>query len=244
MLAASLPLMAALVWIVALLIDPGPYDDGSVFMLGFGLLTMATVATVGMILVGGRWALRTGYAVVAATFLLATVRPVDVAWMIGITSSAIALIALATKPVTTSIRKLPAATGPPERSVLLTLLLLGVPFALGLASWQGSAPATLVVALTAPLTGWWYSRVLPGGLYVARYLWPILAIGLSVFQEPAAAVVSAGLGITIAIVARDPSVKVAFYPPRERGTIFPIPPELAPHEILEAADVDEKGKRR
>ena len=68
MLATSLPLMAALAWIVALLIDPGPYDDGSIFLLGFGLLTMATVATVGMILVGGRWALRTGYAVVAATF--------------------------------------------------------------------------------------------------------------------------------------------------------------------------------
>ena len=62
--------------------------------------------------------------------------------------------------------------------------------------------------------------------------------------KPVAAVVSAGLGITIAIVARDPSVKVAFYPPRERGSVFPIPPELAPHEILEAADVDEKGKRR
>ena len=244
MLATSLPLMAALAWIVALLIDPGPYDDGSIFLLGFGLLTMATVATVGMSLVGGRWALRTGYAVVAATFLLATVRPVDIAWIVAITSSATALIALTTKPVATSIRKLPAAAGPPERAVLLTLLLLGVPFALGLASWQGSTPATLVVAMTAPLIGWWYSRVLPGGLYVARYLWPMLAVGLSVFQEPVAAVVSAGLGITIAIVARDPSVKVAFYPPRERGSVFPIPPELAPHEILEAADVDEKGQRR
>jgi hypothetical protein len=35
---------------------------------------------------------------------------------------------------------------------------------------------------------------------------------------------------------------VAFYPPRETGKAYPIPPELAPKEVLDAAEIDERGR--
>jgi hypothetical protein len=39
-------------------------------------------------------------------------------------------------------------------------------------------------------------------------------------------------------------VRDAFYPPTETGSAYAIPPELTPPEILDAADLDERGRRR
>jgi hypothetical protein len=58
------------------------------------------------------------------------------------------------------------------------------------------------------------------------------------------AFVSAALGLIVGILAWDRSVKTSYHPPREVGTTFPIPPELAPEEVLDAAEIDDKGRRR
>jgi hypothetical protein len=50
--------------------------------------------------------------------------------------------------------------------------------------------------------------------------------------------------LVVLAMAWHPEVKVAFHPPRETGRVFPIPPELAPKEILDAADLDERGRPR
>jgi hypothetical protein len=52
------------------------------------------------------------------------------------------------------------------------------------------------------------------------------------------------LALAVLILAWHPSVKVSFHPPREVGSVFPIPPELAPSEIREAAHLDERGRAR
>lgn len=241
---ASTPLVAALVWTAVLLVDGGPYDDLSVFLIGFGLLTLAALGSVGMLLVGGRWARRSALAALTATIPLALVREIDPLWVAGVLASATAVAALLTSTLKDGIRKLPAAAGPPERAVLLTLALMAVPLFLGLFSWDGANVGTLVVGMIAPAAAFWYARVLPGGYYIARYAWPLLALGLAFTQQLIPALASAAAAVTVSVIAADGSVRVAFYPPRERGTAYPIPPELTPKEILDAADVDDRGRRK
>jgi hypothetical protein len=55
---------------------------------------------------------------------------------------------------------------------------------------------------------------------------------------------SAALGVLVAALAWDSSVRTAFHPPREAGSAYPIPPELAPKEILDEAGIDDRGRRK
>jgi hypothetical protein len=181
---------------------------------------------------------------VVATLLIAVIRPIDTMWFAALAASIAAGVLLFLPIVTDGIRKLPSATGPPVRAVLLTLLLIVAPTPLGLAAWDQPTLATLVVGLTAPLAALWYSRVLPGGLSGVRIIWPLLAIGLAALQPLPATVVSVLTALVVLAMAWHPEVKVAFHPPRETGRVFPIPPELAPKEILDAADLDERGRPR
>ncbi len=243
-LLAVTPLVAVVIRTIALIVDSGPFDRISVFLISISLLGMATTSVVGIIVVGGRWARRLGMVVVGATALLAVVRPIDPLWIIGLVTTSLAGAALFMPSLTAGVRKLPAAAGPPPRAVLLVLILLGTPLVLGL-THSGSAPwTTLVVGLTAPLAGFAYSRVLPGGLLAVRILWPVLAIGAATPMGWPGGLASASLGILIAVLAWDRSVKTAFHPPREIGSSYPIPPELAPKEILDEAGIDDRGKRR
>ncbi len=104
--------------------------------------------------------------------------------------------------------------------------------------------ATLTVGLTAPLAALLYTRVFPGGLYVVRFVWPGIALVLAPLQTLPAAILSVALGLIVLVIAWHPSVKVAFHPPTESGSSYSIPPELAPQEILDAARIDDTGRRR
>jgi hypothetical protein len=126
--------------------------------------------------------------------------------------------------------------------VLAPLILLFVPTILGLGAWDGPTWATLAIALSAPVAAAWYARVLPGGLVVLRLAWPLTALALAAFQPVYATLASITLAILVAVLAWHPEVKVAFHPPRETGSVYPIPPELAPKEVLDAARLDERGR--
>jgi hypothetical protein len=241
-LASSAPLLAVVLWVVALVVDPGPLAPWSVFLVGLGMLESATVGVIGVIVVGGRWAWRTVMATLALTLALAVIRPIDALWVVSLGVTVVAAVLYLLPVVGDGVRKLPSATGPPWRAVLAPLVLLAVPSILGLAAWEGPTWATLVIALTAPVTALWYSRVLPGGLFVLRVGWPLIALALAAFQSVYATLASVALGIFTAVLAWHPDVKVAFHPPRETGRVYPIPPELAPKEVLDAARLDERGR--
>ena len=241
-LLACTPLIAALLWAAALGIDSGPFAPGSVLLIMTGLLALATVGMVGVTVIGGRWAHRTLLLVVAAMLFLAVVRPIDALWMVALVGTVMAGIALFSPALIAGLRKLPAASGPPVRAVVLPLLLIGLPYLLGIAAWDNASPGSLIVGLSAPIAALWFARVFPGGLYVVRIIWPALAIGLAFTQSLTPAMVSVVSGVTVAVLAWHPSVAVAFHPPREVGTVYPIPPELAPREVLDSADLDERGR--
>ena len=81
-------------------------------------------------------------------------------------------------------------------------------------------------------------------LYVVRFVWPGIALVLAPLQTLPAAILSVALGLIVLIIAWHPSVKVAFHLPTESGSSYSIPPELAPQEILDAARIDDTGRRR
>lgn len=241
---AAATLFAAVIWTVALIAESGALRPVQVTAVGVGLLTSSAVGLVGMVLVGGRWARRLSLLSVAATVPLAVVRPIDPLWAVALTASAIGGVSLFHPRVTARVRKLPAAAGPPSSAVVLAVGLLGAPYLIGMAAIRSAGWAVLVVALTAPAAAFAYSRVVPGGLWAVRVVWPALAVSLAPPLGLPAGAVSVALGLSAAALAWHPSVKTAYHPPREAGSTFPIPPELTPRQILDAADVDERGRRK
>lgn len=243
-LLAATTLLAALVWTVALIVDGGPFEGAAALLIGVGLLGPATVSTVGMVVVGGRWAHRLGLVSVLTTLPLAVLRDVDLVWWAGIVSTVIASSALLSPAVTSSIRKLPAASGPPPRAIAPALILLVAPAILGFAGDDASPWALLLVGLSAPNAAFLYSRVLPGGLVAIRLIWPLMTLAVTPWLGWVAGLTSAGVALAVGITSWHSSVKASYHPPREIGTSYRIPPELAPKEVLEAAEIDEQGRRK
>jgi hypothetical protein len=239
-----LPLVAAIAWTAALIASGEPLGPEGSLLSGLGLLSLATVSVVGMTITGGRWAHRLGMLSVAAGLVIAAIRPVDVFWFLGLTASSVAGASLFMPQVTGRIRQLPAATGPPQTAVLVTLVLLTVPFVLGVLAGTSEPWALLSIGLSAPVFAFGFSRVIPGGLIGIRVVWPLMALGLSPLLGLAAAAVSVLSGLVVAAMGWRSEVKAAFHPPRESGSTYPIPPELVPGDILDAADIDDRGHRR
>jgi hypothetical protein len=241
---AATTLLAALAWSAALLVDPDPWRPVPGFLLALGLIVMSAVATVGMIVVGGRWAHWLGLATVGLGLIPAVLRPVDPFWTIGVVVTTAAVMSLLAPTLTRSIRRLPSAGGPPPQAVVPAMLLLAAPALIGLAGSDAPPWALLTLGLTAPIAALLYSRVIPGGLLAMRIIWPALALGLSPILGVPAGVVAALLGLGVAVLAWRPPVKTSYHPPREMGTTLSIPPELTPPEILDAAQIDDRGRRK
>jgi hypothetical protein len=161
---------------------------------------------------------------------------------VGLTLTSLAAVLLFLPVVTRNIRKLPSAAGPPPKATLVPIVLLAVPFALGITSMGETHPLAILVALAALVAAFWYARVLPGGLLAVRILWPLLALAaawpLGIFAG--GVVVLAAVATAVLAWSRD--VGVAFHPLHEPGTAVPIPPELTPPDVLEAAQLDDRGR--
>lgn len=242
-LAAIAPLVGALAWVAALIVEPGPlHPVPSVLLLGIGLIVLAAVSTSGLVVLGARWAYRLGWVVLGTGAMVALIRPIDAAWGVALAITALGAIALGTV-VQGRLRRLPSADGPPVPALMLPLTLVGAPVVLGLTG-AGPSWATIAIGLGALGAAFLYARVVFGGLVTARVVWPLTTLAITPFLDtPAipAAVVLAGV---VLILAWHPSSKAAYHPPRTVGSTFPIPPELTPGEILDAAGLDEHGRRR
>ncbi len=238
----ALPLVAALAWTAALIADKGPLGSAGALLTGVGLVIIAAVAVVGMTVTGGRWAHRLALVSVGAGLTIATIRPIDGFWVAATTASVISGSTLFLPRLTRGIRKLPAATGPPQSAVVLTLALLTIPFLLGVLSGRSATWAILVVGLTAPLVAFLYARVIPGGLLGVRVAWPLLALSLAPVLTLVAGILTALSALAVLAIAWQPEVKTSFHPPHETGSTYPIPPELTPKDILDAARLDDRGR--
>ena len=238
---AATPMTAVLVWLAAIMLDPGPYQPTSVLLIGLGWLLLSTVATVGLVLVGGRWALRTLIVVLGTTLWVGTVIPLSPWSMAGLGASAAGLILLLSPGRHRLVRKLPSASGPPTRSVIVTLAALGLPLALGVIpadpnSW------VIVMAASGPVAALLYSRTIPGGLAAMRFGLMGASLALAALMTLPHSIVAVLVSVATTAIAWSTEVAVAFRPLIEKGTSYAIPPELAPKEILDRAGIDESGR--
>lgn len=231
---------AILVWLTAIMVGPGPYPPMSVLLIGFGWLLLSTVSTVGLVLVGGRWALYTLLVTLGSTFWVATLAPLSGWTVAGLATSSAALILLLSPHQEPLVRKLPSASGPPPRSVVVTIVALGLPLALGLVPANPSS-WVLLMAACGPISAFLYSRTIPGGLASMRFGLLTAALLASAFMPLPHALTALTMCVSITVVAWSPDVAVAFRPLIEKGSAYAIPPELAPKEILDGAGIDERG---
>lgn len=240
-LLAATPLLSVLCWVAAMLVDPGDYAPGSVSLIGVGSLLLATIGTVGLVLVGGRWARWTLVSVLGASLVISLFRPLDVLGLVSLTATAVGLIVLLSPGAARGVRQRAAAAGPPAKAVLAMLYALAIPLALGLIPVEPNV-WVLVFAAAGPVATYLYSRTIPGGLAALRFGLPILAV-VTAFSMPVAHAVTAlaTAGLTTAL-AWSADVAIAFRPLVRRGSSYAIPPELVPREILDGARIDDRGK--
>lgn len=240
--APSLPLLAAFIWLVGLIVDPGGLATGQVLLLGMGWVLLAGVATVGLTLVASRWSHRTLVGTGVIGFYVALLRPLDVFSLLGLALTAGALTVLLTPHLGVKVRRLPAADGPPGRAVVAAMVPLSLPLVLGLAPYRSNG-WVLLGALLGPAAAFLYAKTIPGGLLALRVGLPLVMLLLAVPMGLPHGLIAMTVVVVGAVFAWGHDAAVAFHPLSQPGTSYAIPPELAPREILEQAGIDETGKR-
>lgn len=239
--AALLLIASTAAWTVVMALDASPRPATAVIAMAVSLWTAAVASVSGMMISRSRWARRTGLALAAAHGVIAVIWPVDGWWMAAAGLSAAAAISVSGPWLRGIVRSLPAAAGPPARAVLVPLLILAVPFVGGALGGDGAWFA--IAALAALGAGFWFIRTWTGALVAVRIGWPLVALSLAWPIGGAAGVAVAALGVTVSVVAWDESVTRSVIPLVERGSLVPIPPELAPGDVLDAAGIDDRGRR-
>ncbi|MGD2061727.1 MAG: hypothetical protein PVF87_12720 [Acidimicrobiia bacterium] len=220
------------------------YPTSSSLVLGAGLLVVTAVSIVGMVAGASRWALRLALATAAVMVALGLVFPLTPWTITAMALAGAAAAGLAGTGFDGMIRQRPPADGPPARSVLLSLLLLVSPSAWALAAPDGLGVSGLAAVAVTWATMAWYVKAAPGALLVARVIAPLVLVATAILEGApvgfAVAVTAAGL----VALAWTVDARIAVHPLAEPGTRVPIPPELAPRDVLDAAGIDDRGRRR
>lgn len=240
--AASLFVSAAL-W-AGIISATDDYPASSSVVLGVGLLVISAVSVVGAVAGASRWALRLGVAQAAVMVALGVLFPLTPWTMAAMASAGVAGAGLAGGSFQALVRQRPPADGPPPRSVLLTLLLLVSPPLWALIASDGLGAPGVVAVITAWVTMASYAKAIPGALAAVRVLSPLILVGTGVAEglPSGAAIVVTAAGLVA--LAWSVDARIAVHPLAEPGTTVPIPPELAPRDVLDAAGIDDRGRRR
>jgi hypothetical protein len=240
--AAILLLSSTGAWTVVLAIGSHPWRPVAVVLMAVSLWVATVSSLAGMMVARSRWGRRLGLAVTAAHAAMAVIAGIETWWWAAALLSMATAVALAGPWLNGYVRSLPATAGPPSRAVLVPLLLVGTPFLIGAVDGDGIADA--VVGGAALVAAFWFIRTLPAALVVVRFGWPLVALAGAWSMGWPSGFVASGIAIAVSAVALHPSVTRAVVPLVQQGSVVPIPPELTPTEVLDAADIDDKGRRR
>lgn len=233
----------SLLWAGQVALGGGPWPEDAAGVIATFMVVLTAVAVVGISLVGSRWARRLAVVSSLGWLAMAPAMQTGPVWWAAVILTGLVLAAILGTGLAPMVRKLPAAAGPPDEAVVLPLLLLGAPVMIGLTSpgglgvrgWLGVAGAALAAAL--------YSKAAPGALGATRVVAPLL-LGLVGAASLPRGVVVLLWGVAVARLAWTHAARVAVRPLVERGKGVPIPPELTPAEVLDAAGLDQRGRRQ
>ena len=216
------------------------YQASSSFVIGAGLLLITAASIVGMVAGAARWALRLAIGSAAAMVALGLVFPLTPWTVLAMALAGAAGAGLAGTSFDGLIRQRPPADGPPPRAVLMSLLLLVAPPVWALVAPDGIGTPAVVAVVTAWVTMGWYVKAAPGALLAVRFVSPIvLAVTATMEGLPAGALIAATAAGLVAL-AWTMEARIAVHPLAEPGTTVPIPPELAPRDVLDAG-IDDRG---
>lgn len=234
---------AALVWSFEL-VSSTVWEASSAVVVGIGLIVSGAVAVVGVVAGAARWALRFGVGVAVAMLALGVIVPLSGLSIGAMALAGVALAGLAGTGMEGLVRRRPAADGPPASAVVVALVLLVAPIA-----WALASPGGLTTGMWAGLAITWatavaWTKAVPGALLAARIITPVAQVLAAATASLPAGVVMIVGAAALARFAWTPGAKLAVHPVVERGTTVPIPPELAPRDVLDAAGIDDRGRRR
>lgn len=222
----------------------GPWPPGSAALIGVSLVVLTAVGVIGLLTVGGRWARRLGLVCTAAGGLLQAVISGGWSWWPTTLLLGAAGIGLAGPWIDSAVRQRPAATGPSTPALLIPLLLVATPGLIGAASLHPPGATEWLFSLACGATALWYARGGRGVVFGVRLLLPIAVLVAALASGLPVALVILAAGGTIVALAWRAESRLAVRPLLQSGRAVRIPPELAPPEILDAAGLDGRGRRR
>lgn len=238
----SAAFLASAVLSAVLVADGTVWDVSSGVLFGIGLVLITAVSIVGMVGAAARWAHRMAIATAVVLIGLAITRPLSVATVSALMLGAVGLAGLVGGAMRGLIRQRPAADAPPTDSVILALILLVAPPAWAAASPAGIGRFGWVAAITVWLTMVLYIKTGPFALGTVRLVVPVV-LGVCAIAESGIPGLLIGLTAVVAgWYAWRPDTKLAVHPVATPGKPVPIPPELAPRDILDAAGLDDSGR--
>ena len=205
---------------------------------------MATVAIVGMVVGASRWALRLGVATSIGLIACGLLVPLDVVSIAGIALASFALAGLAGTAMRGMIRRRPAADGPPSRALLLGIALLVSPPLWAVVTRDGLGTAALIAVATTWSGMVVYLKATPFALVTARFVLPIALVALAPLSGLPAGAMIVLTAVTAGWLAWTVDARIAVQPIAQPGSTVPIPPELVPRDVLDAAGIDDRGRRR
>ena len=228
---------------MTLALAPEPFAVSSAVLFSAGLAILTVVAVSGTLLARGRWARHLGTIVALAWIGVGAV--VDTPWGNAVIVVGAAALAANLGPwLGRWLRRLPSTDGTPPAAVIALLALLLAPPAIAVAGPGGVATVSWAFAAWSVLLALALARTTPGALTAARLAHPTAAMAASIvvgFPTAIPILLSAAV-VSVLCWRRDLAVAIAPIMPRA-GQALRIPPELAPPEVLEAAGVDDSGRR-
>lgn len=233
--------------LTAALVLTGPdaaWDDGSGAMIAAGHLMLTAIAIVGALIGAARWARWMGTGLAGLLGVPAILHPITAWWVVMVVSAGLALAGLVGTGLRSVVRQRPPAGAPPVKATALVLGLLGAPIVVGAVQPAGVGAADWAIVATSVVLAVWYTRAHDAALWGVRFGVPVLAVASAVAVSwPGAALPVAGF-LVLSRLAWSTDARIAVIPLASPGRSVPIPAELTPDEILDAAGIDSRGRRK
>lgn len=220
------------------------WADGSGAMVAAGHLMLTSIAIVGALVGAARWARWMGTGLAALLAAPAVVHPITAWWVVMVAFGGLALAGLVGTGLRAVVRQRPPAGAPPVKATALVLGLLATPIVVGGSQPGGVDAADWAMVAASVVLAVWYTRAHDVALWAVRFGVPLLAVTSAVVVPwPPAALPVLGFAV-LTRLAWSTEARIAVIPLASVGRRVPIPAELTPEEILDAAGIDTHGRKK
>lgn len=244
-LAASALMAASVLWLVRLSGGTENLAVGPAVLLGSDVVLLSLVAAAGLLVAHSAWARIMGAitALALVPSLLVESNRDSLMWV----AAGFSLLAFATilTPGVTRWIDTSHQVGVPGVSIALLTGLLLSPAVSAIASPAGTTIPLWILAAAGPFAAIGYARASTSALWAIRIATVPLCLTAAATSPLWGGLLAIGYGLAITTLAWQKTALLAAQPVTPLPSPgYRIPPEMAPSEILEAADLDETGRPR